>query len=469
MKKILVLMLVLALATPFMFSWHDLGGTAGVGNYTIDMKLHNPAQAMYQNIEMEVALPIHEKFKMYFWIKDLTMSADFNKEAAFLTSNALSSQKWNLKGALRMYLGFNISDTFQMNILVGGGSANIGMNPWWGAGAAGTYTVVNYDDGKVETKSGQGLVQFGVGLVLKSAMFGSVIDNLSIINIFEMQMGYGDNYFSGLSAYTGTTYNSEVTSTRPGASVNDIKSEVFVFAYDLEVGTGIPIQIGLPRFNIGLNYQFKLQYATMTAMSNGTVLPYDVNPSKLNVNTNFKINFGINPTDNISTNTWLKPELNIDNYSWDPTGALAQSVLLPSFTLRFGQNVNITFAKICYVKFENEWKYTGGMTGFSVRADGVVNRVDGSMTDHTKTVAGQWTNSILDNPAMEIGFRFSGWTLGAGWRPRITVYDTSNNATDLGNGGAGNGFSVSSGADTNILNLSNWEVTMSVSFPPPAK
>jgi hypothetical protein len=306
-------------------------------------------------------------------------------------------------------------------------------------------------------------------------MFGGVIDNLTIINIVELRMGYGTSYMPAMPLLTN--YANNVTDTI--TSTNNIKSEAFSIGYDLEVGTGIPLQIGLPRFNIGLSLQQKIAYYTMTKLERTGATDFATNPAKFYSYTNFKVNFGINPTDNISTNTWIRPAVEISNSTWTPTGVVAQTLFQPAFEVRVGQNIQITFAKICWVKFENEFNWKTQMNNATVNAAGQVVSVSGSMSDHTKTNAlmpNQWSNSVLDNPMMAIGFKFTGWGLSASWCPRVTVYNsgTGNAGTpttipDGGQGDKGNTFNVNSGADTNLLNLSNWEIMMNVSFPPPKK
>ena len=464
MKKILVLMLVLALATPLMFSWHDLTNTAGIGNYSIDMKLRNPANNAYREIEMEVGLPLTEKFKMYFWIKDLNFEAEFNKDTEVVTGTAISSQDWTvIRGFLRMFLGLNLTDTFQMNILLGAGSDNITMNPqFWGAGNGGSYKEVVYTDGKVITKKGDTALQFGIGLVLKSGMFGDVIGNLTIQQYVDIRFGYGTGYMNGAIPGLGT-YGSDVDDTRPGMTAARIKSENFVFGYDIDVGTSVPIEIGLPKFSIDPSIQVQVNYKAMTAVSTGGTDAFDVKPSQLGFSAFAKINFGINPADNFESNTWIRGRFFFDSIGYTPIGIAAQSVLLPGFEARFGQNIKITFAKICWVKFENEWQYKGSMTDFNTNGDGTIASVQGTETGKTKTntvgTTVNWTNSVTDNPDLSIGFNFEGWGLSMSWKPNIAI---------MGSNDFANGFGSATVSDTNFFNLANWEIGASVSFPPPS-
>lgn len=467
MKKILVLMLVLALATPFMFSWHDLTNTAGIGNYSIDLKLHNPANNAYRQLEMEVGLPLTDKFKMYFWIKDLGFEAQFNQDPLVTAGTAISSQYWSeIRGFLRMFLGINLTDTFAMNILLGVGADNATMNPqFWGGSASSTgtciYKEVVYNNGKVTTKSGDTSLQFGIGLILKSGMFNNAIGNLTIQQYVDLRFGYGKGYMSGSIPILGTYYGNDVTDTTPGGDANRIKSENFVFGYDLDLGTSIPIAIGLPKFSIDPSIQVQLNYKSMTGLLRGTsTTDFDTNPSQLGFSALAKINFGINPKDNISSNTWIRGRFFFDSISYAPRGVAAQSVLLPGFEVRFGQNVQITFAKICWVKFENEWRFTSSMSSFTTNPDGSIGLVQGSETAKTKTNGGNWTNSVTDNPDMAIGFNFDGWGFSAAWKPSVAI---------MGANDFGNGFGQNDPSYTNLFNLQNWEIMMSVSFPPPKK
>jgi hypothetical protein len=449
MKKILFFMMLLALVIPFAAFSEDIEAVAGEANYKIDMKLHNIAQNAYNaKYEMELCLPVAEKFKLY-----IIASAEDN--ATFNATTEGTNQNWTaINNDLALFVGIPITDIFDLNFLVEGGTA------------ISSYSIVNYTTASEKSSAGSGFLKFGVGIKVKSAAFGNKLDDLKIRQFVKI-------YLNGTGA--GAPWNAmgvpaaDITNTG-GVTSAYTKSQNFELDYDGFVGTGIPFDIGLPKFDIGLELAYGIVYGTVTAAGTNVVADFfDVKPSLIKGYGNFKVNFGINPAANIETNVWLKPGFEIGQYTWDRfgTGAAfaAQTLSLPTFLLGWGADFKVTFAKIVYVKLANEWKYTLGFNGYYIEpANGRLESVSGGSTFAT----------INADPSMRLGFNFDGWTLEMNWRPRITVYTSWDatkkiwTTTNLA-GGNGNSDIVTSGADTNILNLSNWDFSVSCSFPPPAK
>lgn len=444
MKKILFLLVLVALVIPFAAFSEDIEAVAGEGNYKIDMKLHNLVQSAYNNkLEMEVCLPVADKFKMYF-IAIIEDAATFGTEPDSNNGVAMNTdvawQTWTAaNNSLKMYVGIPITDTFDLNILLGGGT-----------------TISQYDtSGHVVRIKGQGDLNIGVGLKLKQAMFGDVISDLKIRQFFDIKLaGKGDNKM--IDATNGVSW----IAYGPQDS-DDI--QYFGFKYSGFVGTGLPGKdLGTVTFGVGLELDYSIEYNAITKydITRGNTLAtafYDALPSKLTGTGNFKVNFSLNYA-NFENNIWIKPGFAVDSTSWDVVGFDKRVDNAPRFVMETGANWKVTFAKYVWLKLDAKWTFTAGVSsvnaasGYASGVFSIVNAVD---------------------PGLTLGINFSGWSVEMKWNPRFAFKNGTVGTSDVLVYPA-NDKTVTpahtetiqqSNADSNLLNLACWEFGVSCSFP----
>jgi hypothetical protein len=429
MKKILFLLVLVALVIPFAAFSEDIEAVAGEGNYKIDMKLHNLVQSAYNNkLEMEVCLPVADMFKMYF-IAIIEDAATFGTSAdPTSTTDPLAQVAWQTwtaaNNTLKMYVGIPITDTFHLNILVGGGT-----------------TIGQYDtSGHIVRIKGQGDLNIGVGLKLKSAMFGDAISDLKIRQFFDIKLaGKGDNKLidttNGLSWAVYSAQDSD-----------DI--QYFGFKYSGFIGTGLPGKdLGTVTFGVGLELDYSIEYNAVTKfdITRGNTLAlatYDALPAKLSGAGNFKVNFSLNYA-NFENNVWIKPGFAVDSTSWKYRLVTDKRVdTAPRFVMQVGANWKATFAKYVWLKLDAMWNFTAGVN--SVGSDGIA--------------AGVFTIVNAVDPGLTLGINFTGWNVELKWKPKAVWATTLYQPSGLSVDSAGIG-------ETNILNLANWEFGVSCSFP----
>jgi len=449
MKKILFLLVLVALVIPFASFAEDIEAVAGEANYKIDMKLHNFIQSAYNNkIEMEVCLPVADMLKLYL-IAVIEDAATFGTSAdPASTTDPLAQVAWQdwtaANNSLKLYVGIPITETFDLNIMVGGGT---------------TISQYSTKDHRV-TIAGHGDLNIGLGLKLKQAMFGDVISDLKIRQFVDIKLaGKGDNgILKGIFPV--------VTATIPWAVYNDQNNDdiqYFGLKYSGFIGTGIPaMDLGTVKFSVALELDYAIEYNAVTKFDMtraGTLqtATFDTLPSKISGSGNFKVNFGLN-YDNFENNIWVKPGFAVDSTSWQLHSVTDKRIdTAPRYVMEVGADWKSTFAKYVWLKLDAKWTFTAGVTDVNANYTG-----SGYATGIVTIV-----NAV--DPGLTLGINFSGWSVELKWKPSIAwntiVYDDVNKD---GSWQAGETIKGYNGVESsNILNLANWDFGVSCSFPKP--
>jgi len=441
MKKILFLLVLVALVIPFAAFAEDIEAVAGETNYKIDMKLHNVVQSAYNNkIEMEVCLPVADMLKLYL-IAVIEDAATFGTSAdPTSTTDPLAQVAWQdwtaANNSLKLYVGIPITETFDLNILVGGGTA------------ISQYSTKEH----VVRIAGHGDLNIGLGLKLKQAMFGDVIADLKIRQFVDIKLaGKGDNgIITGGTAMPWAVYSDS----------NNDDIQYFGLKYSGFIGTGIPaMDLGTVKFGVGFEIDYAIDYNAVTKydFTRGNVLAlatYDTLPSKITGSGNLKVNFSLN-YDNFENNIWIKPGFAVDNTTYK-LRAVTDTVsnTAPRYVMEVGANWKSTFAKYVWLKLDAKWTFTAGVS--SVGSDGLANGVVSIV-------------NALD-PGLTLGINFSGWSVEMKWNPGFKWHYNEFTYTDSNGNSAydsGEPISWDGVSDSNILNLANWEFGVSCSFAKP--
>lgn len=441
MKKILVVLMVLALAVPYFFA-EDVEAVAGEGNYKIDMKLHNFVREAYANkIASEICLPFSQYFKMYL-------------DMSFEDTTDLGTGKFN--NTLKLFVGSSVTETVDIGIMLGGGTA------------IPVYT--HGDNATSIIKSGEGQLLIGLGLKLKSAMFGSKLNDIYIrqfvtIHLAGTGAAEGTSTAGGDLMRVGGPLVGNTIIFGDSAGTNDLnKYEYFGVDYSGTIGTGIPFDIGLPKFALCFEVGYGINYVGYSAASKDL---YDTMPSKIAGNVGLNIKLQINYTPAVENEIWVKPEFTSKRYSYKlkaVTGGADQDLYnldYPAFNLYVGANWKVTFAKIVWLKLDCEWKLSAAV-GNVVTSAGR-NVLPNSSISSVATLF----NKV--DPGIKLGFNFEGWGLELGWKPRFAFGQDMTSIASLNSDGVRNGYISQTSVDSNVWNLSNWDFGVSCSFPPPTK
>jgi len=420
MKKILFLLVLVALVIPFAAFAEDIEAVAGETNYKIDMKLHNVVQSDYSNqIEMEVCLPVADQVKFYLYalINDsATFGTEADKSSTTDPAAQVAWQNWTAAtNTLKLYVGIPITESFDLNIMIGGGTA-----------------ISQYSNKDYWLRiKGHGDLNIGLGLKLKQAMFGDVISDLKIRQFVDLKIaGKGDN---GIIAGNGTTVVPWVVASAQDS--DDI--QYFGIKYSGFIGTGIPaMDLGTVKFGVGLELDYGIEYNAVTKydITRGGVLftaAYDTLPSKITGSGNFKVNFSLN-YDNFENNIWVKPGFVVDSTSWQVHGVTDKRVdNAPRYVMEVGANWKATFAKYVWLKLDAHWTFTAGVTDLNY--------------GYTGSGLGTGTVNIVNaiDPGLTLGINFTGWNVEMKWKPR---------------------FLVSSDQQSNLLNLACWDFSVNCSL-----
>jgi hypothetical protein len=441
MKKILNLavVMVMLLTASSLFAT-DPESAIGISNYVIDLGLRNYVNRNYgNNIALEVDLPVSQKVQ--FIIKtSIENDMDYTGSSWGYTP---------LTDVLQVWVGIPITDTIGLGFSVGGAlsvSTLKSNSIWW-------------------EKSGEGQLYIQLALKLGSALFGGKLDNLVIRQMVTMSLaGTGDNFKNPGKGDDTKYVGQNIVDFINDPTTNTFTANYFGIAYQGRIITGVPLDIGLPKFDIGLELGYYVANVGYSVVKSGDpastqVDKYDVLPNYLRGGFDFKVNFGINPVASQEFNIYSDTGYDGGKDSATSKGA-TNAVIYNSnaFYETIGSNWKVTFAKIVFLKLDAEWKITLKSSAQAYTGTGGV-----VIADAPKLTT--LFNQI--NPGIKLGFNFDAWTLEMNWEPNFTTstngYFTGHNDDNTGS------IPLSTAADSNVWNLANWGFSAKCSFPPPTK
>jgi hypothetical protein len=457
MKKILVLLvlLIMVLTASTLFAT-DPESVLGVSNYVIDLGLKNYVQSHYgNNIWLETDLPVADKVKM---ILKASIEDDMDSTGG--------SSGWSkINNMLEFYIGIPVTDNVGIAFMLGGATAIDSLS----------------SDANGWTKEGEGQLYIQLCLQLKSAMFANKLDNVTIRQMITMHLaGNGDFTKSGnpgddtcqfgsneqqVVVVDANKVNHYVFVQKP--SSNTFNAQYFGINYQGRIMTGIPFEVGLPKFDIGLELGYTISSLNYSAVQNiassGTTTTeiYDVLPTNFAGGFDFKLIFTVNPVANQEWSAYADTMYQGTKTSATFKGATnATTFVNNSFIEEIGSSWKITFAKIVYLKLDADWRFTAlSGAGYYTNAAGAVIASAGKVTTLLNNV----------NPGILLGFNFDGWTLEMKWEPQLNSTLATSIYGNIANGDAQGSVPNVTADDTNIWNLSNWTISGKCTFPPPTK
>jgi hypothetical protein len=407
MKKILLILIVLACATVFASAWDLDGGISGETNYTIDIGLHNQLQAVYSpDFWVESHLPVSDivKIGIQLWIADAATEVGTNNSNPS-SGNAATSRTgydWTkINDAILLAIGILVptpdgAPTAKIQVEIGGGTA---ISKYTNISEDNTIDSNNVKNTIIQ--NGYGKLNFNLG-----AKIGNLpIDDLSVKFTFEADLnGTGadntaDIGFNNSNQFPNTwtkatnvmTQNLQTgvfsTADKPTSAPNanaanyykyalgDTNStttfqdlEYYKIATSLILNTGVPLQklLGLDISKLDLNFELggglnykaytKAQYDyTLTGQTtdsnalwaSGNHFGYSLLPSTIGGNTYFQLKLGVG-YGTVDASFYIKPSLDsasITTYKWDIPYTVASS------TIPVAGEAKTTISKASYVTY----------------------------------------------------------------------------------------------------------------------
>ncbi|MBP7553970.1 MAG: hypothetical protein KA885_11145 [Spirochaetes bacterium] len=266
MRKILNVIMILLITVSFSNAVaiddnFDIEEVAGLTEYEINMGLKNFVADAYAGVISScLSLPVMEKFKLgiYFSIED-AMDNTYTKTKT--TAGIRETQNWTaIDNYLAVFLGIPISNVFELSVMIGGGTdfdqykLETDTDPAKTLGYA-----------KKEIIDGEGLIDVGLGILLKSDLFNKVINDMYIRQFFGFKVGGNGPASADIAAAIPTMGPTVFTDTLDNLAANDYqKYEYFGFTYEGVVGTSIPFEVGLPLFELGFELGYDIGLVTYT-------------------------------------------------------------------------------------------------------------------------------------------------------------------------------------------------------------
>ena len=452
MRKIFVVFMILLIAVSFSSAVDidddfDIEEVAGLTEYEINMGLKNFVADAYTGVISScLSLPIMEKFKMgiYFSIND-AMDNTYNQTKT--TNGVKETQNWTaIDNYLAVFLGIPISNIFELTVMIGGGTDfdqfkyETDTDPAKPLGFAKKWTI-----------DGEGLIDVGLGILLKSDLFNKVINDMYIRQFFGFKIAGNGPATADFATAIPTMVASVFTDTFDNLAANDYKKyEYFGFTYSGVVGTSIPFEVGLPVFELGFELSYDIGLATYYTWETKTLgvitEPYEANgkPFGFIGGFDFEVNLALNPTDCQENNFWIVPGYHNSSVTSTQTGAQKVQLGTHIFTLEVGADWKATFAKIVFVKLDAAWIFTREV------AYDVNNTAVDTSIEMANAVAGVVRIENEVDPGITVGFNFDCWSAEFEWDPSIA-------------------FGMANSSDTNVWNLANWTIAVSCKFAPPSK
>lgn len=451
MRKILNVIMILLIAVSFSNAVaiddnFDIEEVAGLTEYEINMGLKNFVADAYAGVISScLSLPVMEKFKLgiYFSIED-AMDNTYTKTKT--TAGIRETQNWTaIDNYLAVFLGIPISNVFELSVMIGGGTdfdqykLETDTDPAKTLGYA-----------KKEIIDGEGLIDVGLGILLKSDLFNKVINDMYIRQFFGFKVGGNGPASADFAAAIPAMGPSVFTDTFDNLAANDYqKYEYFGFSYEGVVGTSIPFEVGLPLFELGFELGYDIGLVTYTKVITKTLgvenTPYEDNgrPFGFTGGFDFEINLALNPTDCQENNFWIIPGYHYSSLASTATGAKKIDVGTHKFTLEVGADWKATFAKIVFIKLDAFWTFTREVAF----QNNLNTETEGEMANAGAGVV-RIENAV--DPGITVGFNFDCWTAEFEWNPNVII-------------------NMANTANTNVWNLANWNISVSCKFAPPSK
>jgi len=429
MKKIVSITLAIFLSISMIYSF-DIEEVAGFEEYDINFGLRNFVADPYAAFKIELSLPIMEQIKLGFItgidLKMDTYTLEENKNGGEQGRNEI--QKWSkINTNFDAFIGLPVTDEINLTILAAGGSV---ISKYEST----KDTIHNYYN---DTMSGFGYGKIGAGIIIKSAIFNDFINDMKIRQFLRIAGGNGiSSDVTSFNTLLGTLGISDSIVEKIDGAEFATKNEYVAVNYDGLVGISKGFEIGLPKFELGFEVDYSVRSINYTKIN--TIIEasqYAQNPSGIGGGAGLKINLALNPMSHLENNFWIKPSFSIDSINYTYTGRSSQSTGIIGTTIATGANWKATFAKIVWLKFDAEWRFTFNQ----------VYRADENVGEWKwNTLAGNVTLTHFLDPGLTLGFNFEGWNAEFKWAPR---------------------FAVASSSDSNILNLANWKLEVSTKFP----
>ncbi len=433
MKKIVCITVAIFLSISMIYSF-DIEEIAGVEEYNFNFGLRNFVADPYGAFKIELSLPIMEQIKLGFITGiNLAMTSytlEENKNEGEQGRN--EKQAWSkIDTNFDSFVGIPLTDEINLTILAAGGSV------------VGKYeiakdTIHNYYK---ETVSGFGYGKIGAGIIIKSALFNDFINDMKIRQFLRIAGGNGNSIDNNSyrAALTFVTIGDSLIEKIDGVEFAQ-KNEYVAVNYDGLVGVYKGFEIGLPKFELGFEVDYSIRSISYTKIetSYNTVIEaskYSQNPSGAGGGASLKVNLALNPLPHLENNFWVKPSFTVDGFNYTHTGKSKTTSGVIGTTIATGANWKATFAKIVWLKFDAEWRFTFTQ---NYKADENVGEWKWN------TISGTVILSHFIDPGLTLGFNFEGWNAEFKWAPR---------------------FAIASSNESNMLNLANWKLEVSTKFP----
>lgn len=417
MRKLFLTLLVTFITLSQVYAY-DIEEVAGAEEYEINMGLKNFVADSYGDFKMSLLLPVAEQIKIGFVTEIGLNMTDYTYKKDIIDgdSGVSESQKWDkINTDFEFYLGLNMIENVGISIMFGGGSV------------FDKYEMSKNSFTKTDTEiiSGYGFGKLGLGVLLGSELFNGALSSLKIRQFLTLAGGNGGK--------EGSTNITIVDGKKTG-----VENTFFAVEYSGLIGFGIPFEVGLPKFELGLELDYgiaHLTYLDMKVITNDTVADavYSTLPNFTEGDASLKFNLGINPAEHLENNFWVKPGFKVESKNSTVKDLKKVEGGVIETGVAVGSDWKATFAKIVWLKLSAEWQFKFAQN-FSN------NENAGFKWD---TTSGKFTStSHLIDGGLTLGFNFEGWNAEFEWAPGYVV-----------------------GSDSNVWNLANWKFSVSCKFP----